>query len=104
MVLVEKKSITEKFACKIFNKKDFINNSNEKKCVLNEINILRKVKHKNLLRLKEIYEGDNFIYCVCDYYEGKDLLSYLIDEGVPSLQFTLNIIKQLLKGIQYLEI
>lgn len=42
----------------------------EIKCLRYEIEIMRKIKHNRVLGLLELYEGENNIYCLCEYYEG----------------------------------
>jgi serine/threonine protein kinase len=74
----------------------------EKDCILNEIEILRNISHENLLQLKEIYEGENHVYCVCEYYKGYNLLENLIKNGMPNLSESLFIIQQILMGVDYL--
>lgn len=36
--------------------------------------MMRKIKHSRLLRMYELYEGENYIYCLCELYKGQDLL------------------------------
>jgi len=35
--------------------------------------MMREVQHDNLLKIHEIYEGDNNIYCLGRLYEGENL-------------------------------
>ena len=30
--------------------------------------------HHRVLKLYELYEGENFVYCLCELYKGADLL------------------------------
>ena len=64
--------------------------------------MMRVIDHLRLSKTYEIYEGDNHVYCVCKYYNGRDLLSYLIEEGLPSEKVTINITKQILQALSYL--
>lgn len=100
--LVERMNTKRQFAVKVFDKNLFMNDKNEKECILNEIHILKNIDHKNLLKLEEIYEGENHVYCLCRNYEGINLLESLIKNGMPDLKETINIIKQILKGVEYL--
>ena len=43
--------------------------------------MMRVVKNHRILRLYELYEGENFIYCLCDLFEGEDLLNAIIKKG-----------------------
>lgn len=53
----------------------------EKKCLLYEIKMMRKMNHFRVLRMFELYEGENFIYCLCDLYKGADLLQSIVKKG-----------------------
>ncbi|CAK69376.1 unnamed protein product (macronuclear) [Paramecium tetraurelia] len=61
----------QKFAAKIVEKSTLTRSSTlEKDCFLNEINILRQIRHNNLLKLEEIYEGEKNIYIITELLEG----------------------------------
>ena len=48
---------------------------------MNLINISRQLDHPNLVRLHEVYEGQDHIYLVNDLIEGENLLNYLAING-----------------------
>lgn len=64
----------------------------EKKCLLYEIKMMRMMNHYRVLRLFELYEGENFIYCLCELYKGVDLLQSIIKKGSQPETKTLTII------------
>lgn len=68
--LVKRKTDKRQFAAKIFEKKNIMSDDLEKKCLRYELNIMRKIEHPKIMRTHEIYEGENYIYCVIDYFEG----------------------------------
>ena len=37
--------------------------------------------HYRVLKLHELYEGENYIYCLCELYRGVDLLNAIIKKG-----------------------
>ena len=64
----------------------------EKKCLLYEIKIMKEMHHYRVLRLYELYEGENYIYCLCELYRGSDLLNAIIKKGSQPEAKALNII------------
>lgn len=66
--LVERFSDNKEFAVKVFNKKIIMSDPLEKKCLLYEIKMMRRMHHHRVLRMHELYEGENFIYCLCELY------------------------------------
>lgn len=54
------------------------------------------------MRTHEIYEGEHYIYCLIDYFEGKNLLDTLVDKGNQPEEKSLAIILQLLQALEYL--
>ena len=68
--LVERFSDQKEFAVKVFNKKEIMADELEKKCLLYEIKMMRMMNHYRVLRMFELYEGENFIYCLCELYKG----------------------------------
>lgn len=42
-----------------------------------EIDILKMMKHKNVIELKDVFESYDSIFLVFDYMEGGDLKNYL---------------------------
>ena len=76
--LVERISDKKELAVKVFNKKVIMADELEKKCLIYEIEMMRKMNHYRVLRMLELYEGENFIYCLCELYKGADLLKSII--------------------------
>lgn len=79
--LVRRKADKRQFAAKIFEKKNIMNDDLEKKCLRYELNLMRKIDHPKIMRTHEIYEGENYIYCVIDYFEGQNLLDAIVKKG-----------------------
>lgn len=76
--LVKRKTDKRDFAAKIFEKKNIMNDDLEKKCLRYELNLMRKIDHPKIMRTHEIYEGENYLYCVVDYFEGQNLLEAIV--------------------------
>jgi len=92
----------KEFAVKVFNKELIMEDETEKICLLYEIKMMRTVKHPKILETFEIYEGENYIYCLCTLFEGENLLNALIKKGVQPEVKALSIIHQILEGLEYL--
>ena len=61
--------------------------------------MMRIMDHKHIMGLKELYEGENYIYCLCELFDGGHLLNYIIKNGHLTEKDSLKFIKQLLKVI-----
>lgn len=62
--------------------------------------MMRKVNHGNIMRLEELYEGENYIYCLCELLGGGHLLNYIVKNGHLNENDSVKYIKQLLKVIK----
>ena len=49
--------------------------------LVNEIYIMRKMNHENIIGLHEVYEGEQHIYLVLDLLKGGELFDRIINEG-----------------------
>lgn len=90
------------FAVKVFNKKLIMDDDMERKCLLYEIKMMREMNNYRILKLYEIYEGENFIYCLCELYKGDNLLNAIIKKGSQPEKKGLTILLQILQGLVYL--
>ena len=100
--LVRRVTDQKEFAVKVFSKRDVTSSPTEKKCLLYEIKMMRKMNHHRLIRLYEIYEGENFIYCLCELYTGPSLLDAIIKKGSQPEEKALSIILQILEALAYI--
>ena len=72
--LVKRKADNKEFAVKVFDKKAIMTDELEKKCLIYEVNTLRKLNSTFVMQMHELYEGQNYIYCVLEPYYGGQLL------------------------------
>ena len=100
--LVERKEDKHKYAVKIFNKAPFMADEFERKCLMYEIKMMRTMNHPRVMKLFEIFEGQEYLYLVCDYYQGKDLWAEITEKGAQSELKALTVVKQLLEALVYL--
>lgn len=100
--LVKRLSDKQDFAVKVFNKAAIMEDPAEMKCLIYEIKIMRMMNHYRVLKMYEVYEGENFIYCLCEWYKGSDLLKAIVKKGSQPEQKCLTIIFQILEGLYYM--
>ncbi|KAJ1558003.1 Calcium/calmodulin-dependent protein kinase type 1D, partial [Nowakowskiella sp. JEL0078] len=67
-----------------------------------EISVLQKIKHKNVVSLVEKFESKSFIYLVTDLAMGGELFDQIVAKGFYSEKDAGGLVKQLLDGIEYL--
>jgi len=100
--LVERKADKQQFAVKIFEKEPFLKEEFERKCLMYEIKMMRTVNHPKVIKLFEIFEGEQFLYLLCDLYQGKDLWTEILEKGAQSEPKALTVLQQLLEALAYL--
>ncbi|OHT09026.1 CAMK family protein kinase [Tritrichomonas foetus] len=96
------------YAVKVISQKFLIDN-NLVDTFQREVSIQTKVSHPNVVRLTEMISDDNLIYLILDYCGRGDLRTFISEHqfgttGTPVVDesASINLIKQLLKGIDYL--
>jgi hypothetical protein len=99
---VRRQTDGREFAVKVFPKAPALANAFEKKCLLAEVKMLRKVNHHRLLKLHEIYEGENFVYFLCAWYPGPTLMTSIIQHGNQPEAKAYTIMFQILEALAYL--
>lgn len=100
--LVERKTDKKQFAVKVFSKNVIMADEMEKKCLMYEVKMMREMNFYRVLKLYELYEGENFIYCLCELYRGSDLLNAIIKKGSQPEEKALNITLQILEALAYM--
>ena len=100
--LVERKSDKKQFAVKVFDKNVIMNNEEEIKCLLYELKMMRESNFFRVLRLLELYEGEDHVYALCELYHGQNLINAIIKKGSQPEAKSLTIIMQLLEALNYL--
>ena len=71
----------------------------------NEINVLSKVDHPNIIRLYEIFEDDRYISLIMEYCQGGELFQKINDLAEKDQSFSekeaVKIFKQLISAVSY---
>jgi len=90
----------EKVAIKFIEKKYV--DQEELKLLQREIDIMKQVKHRNVLRLFEIYETDSHLSLVMELVNGGELFYKIVDKGSYTEKEAKGIVAQLVEGVNYL--
>ena len=99
----------EKVAIKILPKQNISSNSNDNSSnninkIQKEINILRRLHHKNIIQLYEIIETKNNLYIVMEYCEGKELFDYIVKRKHLTEREACRYFQQIINGVEYLHL
>jgi len=101
--LVENLVNGNKYAGKFIRLSPAINKERQKTMIVNEIKILRKLEHGQIVKLFEVYEMPSQICLVMEFIEGEKLFNYITKNKMLSEKTTAYIMKQLLLILNYLE-
>lgn len=72
------------------------------KLLRREIEIMKKIAHKNVMKLHEIFEDHSKVSIVMELVEGSELFDRIVDKGYYSEKNATNIVKQILSAVAYL--
>ena len=74
----------------------------EQKRLQTEILILEKVRHPNIVSLREMIETPKHLYLIMDLVKGGELFDKIVEKGQYSESEASSIIKKILSGLAYL--
>ena len=105
----------EKVAIKILNKEKLFEEALEDNLangiegcdiqkIRKEINILKRLRHKNVIQLYEIMESKTNLYIVMEYCEGKELFDYIVKNKYLSEKEACRFFQQIIDGVEYLHL
>jgi len=78
-----------------------LENPREQVSMAREITIMKLLKHKNVLRLHDIFENEQAIFLILDIYDGGDLYGHLTKNGAMRPSEAFKMFKQIIEGIEY---
>ena len=67
-----------------------------------EIEILKKLKHPNIVQLYSVIEDEKQIFLIMEYIKGKELFQYILDKKKLSEEESCMFFQQMISGIEYL--
>ncbi|XP_051977184.1 calcium/calmodulin-dependent protein kinase type 1D-like isoform X2 [Xyrauchen texanus] len=68
----------------------------------NEIAVLRKIKHENIVSLEDIYESSNHLYLIMQLVSGGELFDRIVEKGFYTEKDASTLIRQVLDAVNYL--
>ena len=68
----------------------------------NEIKVLRKLRHPNIVRLLETFEDKNKVYLVMELVTGGELFDRIVEKGSYTERDASALIKQILEAVDYM--
>jgi len=93
------KKTGEKFAVKIIDKKHI---EGQEAMIKSEVNVIKQLRHPNIICLKEFYESERDIYLVTDLAKGGELFDHIIEKGSFTEKDAANLVKQILEAVNYM--
>ena len=91
----------EKVAIKILPKNQ-IKEKTDKIRIEKEINLQKKLHHKNIIQQYSVLDTDNYIYIITEYCSGGELFDYIVSKRrLPEVE-ACRIFQQLINGLEYL--
>ncbi|KAG7477639.1 hypothetical protein MATL_G00071820 [Megalops atlanticus] len=95
--MVKEKKTGNHFALKCVKKKQLRDSNLE-----NEIAVLRRIKHDNVVGLEDFYESQTHYYLVMQLVSGGELFDRILDRGVYTEKDASKVIRQVLQAVNYL--
>lgn len=95
--MVKEKKTGKMFAMKCVKKKQKRDLNLE-----NEIAVLRRIKHDNVVGMEDFYESRSHYYLVMQLVSGGELFDRILDRGVYSERDASKVIQQVLQAVEYL--
>ncbi|XP_053173439.1 calcium/calmodulin-dependent protein kinase IGb [Scomber japonicus] len=95
--MVKEKKTGKMFAMKCVKKKQKRDLNLE-----NEITVLRRIKHDNVVGMEDFYESRTHYYLVMQLVSGGELFDRILDRGVYSEKDASRVIQQVLQAVSYL--
>ncbi|KAF0035113.1 hypothetical protein F2P81_012871 [Scophthalmus maximus] len=99
VVLAEEKRTQKLVAIKCIPKKALEGKENS---IENEIAVLHKIKHTNIVSLEEIFESKSHLYLVMQLVSGGELFDRIIEKGFYTEKDASKLIQQILDAVKYL--
>uniref|UniRef100_A0A7N6BBL0 Protein kinase domain-containing protein n=1 Tax=Anabas testudineus TaxID=64144 RepID=A0A7N6BBL0_ANATE len=99
VVLAEEKRTQKLVAIKCIPKKALEGKENS---IENEVAVLHKIKHANIVSLEEIFESKSHLYLVMQLVSGGELFDRIIEKGFYTEKDASKLIQQILDAVKYL--
>jgi len=90
----------EEVAIKCINKRTL--KKEELQLLSREINIMQKLRHKNIVQLIDMYETPNDLFLVLELVSGGELFDQIVERGSYTESDAAGLVRQILEGISYM--
>lgn len=97
--LAKHKQNGQHFACKVVNKDG---NMNDAQSMSTEIEIMKRVRHKHVVSMYELYESPKCLWIILELVDGGDLHKLLAHTEHYTEETAAKYAEQILKGVHYL--
>lgn len=87
---------------KTFEKSQLSQFANSKACLINEISIMRKLTHENIVKLYEVHESESHIYLVMELLQGGDLFQRIEEKEYYKERDAAVLMKKLLEALDFM--
>ncbi|XP_074861208.1 calcium/calmodulin-dependent protein kinase type 1 [Carettochelys insculpta] len=98
VVLAEERSSRKLVAIKCIAKKAL----QSKSSLENEIAVLHKIKHPNIVALDDIYESGGHLYLIMELVSGGELFDRIVEKGFYTERDASQLVRQILDAVRYL--
>ncbi|XP_062849347.1 calcium/calmodulin-dependent protein kinase 1Db [Trichomycterus rosablanca] len=99
VVLAQERTSAKMYAVKCIPKKAL---RGKESGIENEIAVLRKIKHENIVALEDIYESPSHLYLIMQLVSGGELFDRIVEKGFYTEKDASALIKQVLDAVNYL--
>lgn len=89
-------------AVKAFSKEKQYSGDKGRESLENEIQLMRRLNHSNIMRLEGVYETENSVYVILEYLEGMQLNEMLKSGKKIEAEEARQIIRNILQGLGHL--
>ncbi|CAB3221889.1 unnamed protein product [Arctia plantaginis] len=104
--LVYNKLKCTKYAMKIIKKSRLtngqMNNLNDPQKIMNEINIMKSVRHPCIISTEEVFDSQEAVYIVLELMQGGELFDRITKQGHLTEHFTRFLFRQMVLAVKYL--
>ncbi|OMJ69612.1 hypothetical protein SteCoe_32610 [Stentor coeruleus] len=95
------KDSNQKRAIKTIDKESITKDMKERVKFFNEVDILKRADHPNIIRLYEFYEDEKHYHLVTEYVSGGELFDFIIKSKMLSEAIAANFLRQILSAVAY---
>ncbi|KAN0025327.1 hypothetical protein ACTFIU_003587 [Dictyostelium citrinum] len=67
-----------------------------------EIEIMKKLKHKNIIQLIEVFDSNDHLYLVLELIRGGELFDKIVEKGNYSEKDACNLVRQIVSAVEYM--